>query len=121
MPSANDDRLAVDVRPLGGATVLTLAGELDHDTAEPLRAALEAARAGGGRRLLIDLSRLAFCDSTGLNVLLHGRLTAREAGGSLELIGLHRPVARMFHVTGADGLFPQHPDVEAALASHRHT
>ncbi|MFE9561514.1 STAS domain-containing protein [Streptomyces sp. NPDC006487] len=121
MPSADEDRFAVDVRPLDGATVLTLAGELDHDTAEPLRAALEAARASGGRRLLVDVSELAFCDSTGLNVLLHNRLAARETGGSLELIGLHRPVARMFHVTGADGLFPQHPDVQAALASHRRT
>ncbi len=121
MPSADEDRFAVDVRPLDGATVLTLAGELDHDTAEPLRAAFEAARASGGRRLLVDVSGLAFCDSTGLNVLLHNRLAARETGGSLELIGLHRPVARMFHVTGADGLFPQHPDVDAALASHRRT
>lgn len=119
MPSADDDRFAVDVRPLDGATVLTLAGELDHDTAEPLRTALEAARARGGRRLLVDVSGLEFCDSTGLNVLLHSRLAARENGGSLELIGLQRPVARMFRITGADGLFPQHPDVEAALASRR--
>ncbi|MCX5409334.1 STAS domain-containing protein [Streptomyces sp. NBC_00335] len=117
MPSEEDDRLAVDVRPLDGATVLTLAGELDHDTAEPLREALEAARADGGRRLLVDVTALAFCDSTGLNVLLHNRLAARETGGTLELIGLRKPVARMFHVTGADGLFPQHPDVQAALAS----
>ncbi|MCJ0869764.1 STAS domain-containing protein [Streptomyces sp. AP-93] len=121
MPSADEGRFAVDVRPLDGATVLTLAGELDHDTAEPLRAALEAARASGGRRLLVDVSGLAFCDSTGLNVLLRNRLAARETGGSLELIGLRRPVARMFHITGADGLFPQHPDVEAALSSHQRT
>ncbi|MET9857480.1 STAS domain-containing protein [Streptomyces sp. NPDC006450] len=119
MPSVDEDRFAVDVRPLDGATVLTLAGELDHDTADPLDAALEAARADGGRRLLVDVSGLAFCDSTGLNVLLHHRMATRESGGSLELIGLHRPISRMFHVTGAGGLFPQHPDVEAALASHR--
>lgn len=119
MPSADDERFAVHVRPLAEATVLTLAGELDHDTAEPLRAALETARADGGRRLLVDVSGLDFCDSTGLNVLLRNRLAARESGGSLELVGLHRPVARMFHITGADGLFPLHPDVDAALATHR--
>lgn len=118
MPTADDDRFAVEVRPVGGATVLALAGELDHDTAEPLREALEAARAGG-QRLLVDFSRLEFCDSTGLNVLLHNRLAVQEMGGSLELIGLHQPIERMFHITGADGLFPLHPDVEAALASHQ--
>lgn len=119
MPSATEERFTVDVRPLDGATVLTLTGELDHDTAEPLRAALEAARAHGERRLLVDLSALEFCDSTGLNVLLRNRLASRESGGSLELIGLHRPVARMFHITGADGLFPLHPDVDAALANQQ--
>lgn len=119
MPTADNDRFAVDVRPVGGATVLALAGELDHDTAEPLRAALEAARAAGRPRLLVDFSKLEFCDSTGLNVLLHNRLAVQESGGSLELIGLHQPIKRMFHITGADGLFPLHSDVEAALANQQ--
>ncbi|WP_371614334.1 STAS domain-containing protein [Streptomyces sp. NBC_00454] len=118
MATADDERFAVEVRPVEGATVLALAGELDHDTAEPLRAALEAAQAGGGQRLLVDFSGLEFCDSTGLNVLLHNRLAVQESGGSLELIGLHQPIERMLHITGAEGLFPLHPDVEAALASH---
>ncbi|MFD9303992.1 STAS domain-containing protein [Streptomyces sp. NPDC060048] len=119
MPTADDDRFAVEVRPVGGATILALAGELDHDTVEPLREALEAARAGGRQWLLVDFSRLEFCDSTGLNVLLHNRLAVQETGGSLELIGLHQPIERMFHITGADGLFPLHTDVESALASHQ--
>ncbi|MFD5143751.1 STAS domain-containing protein [Streptomyces sp. NPDC058401] len=117
MATTDDDRFAVEVRPVEGATVLALAGELDHDTAEPLRTALEAARAGGELRLLVDFSGLDFCDSTGLNLLLHSRLAVRESGGSLELIGLHQPITRMLHITGVDGLFPLHPDVDAALAS----
>ncbi|MFJ6793513.1 STAS domain-containing protein [Streptomyces sp. NPDC091268] len=120
MPTADEERFAVEVRPVAGATVLELAGELDHDTAEPLREALEAARAAGRQRLLIDFSRLDFCDSTGLNVLLHHRLAAQQAGGSLELIGLHEPIERMFRITGADGLFPLHADVATALARHQH-
>ncbi len=36
---------------------MALSGELDHDTAEPLRQALETAWQDGGR-LLVDLSRL---------------------------------------------------------------
>ncbi|CAM5303069.1 anti-sigma factor antagonist [Streptomyces avidinii] len=120
MPTADNDRFAVDVRPVGGATVLALAGELDHDTAEPLRAALELARAAGRPRLLVDFSRVDFCDSTGLNVLLHNRLAVQKTGGSLELIGLHQPIKRMFTITGADGLFPLHTDVEAALGDQQH-
>ncbi|WP_406179144.1 STAS domain-containing protein [Streptomyces sp. NBC_01006] len=118
MATANEERLTVGVKSVPGATVVTLSGELDHDTAEPLRQALETACQDGGR-LLVDLSRLDFCDSTGLNVLLHARLAVQEAGGSLELVGLHPPVERMFRITGADRFFQVHTDVEGALATAR--
>ncbi|MCX4632502.1 MULTISPECIES: STAS domain-containing protein [unclassified Streptomyces] len=120
MSTASGERFTVEAQSLPGATVLVMAGELDHDTAEPLRQALDATWQDGAR-LLVDLSRLDFCDSTGLNVLLHGRLVIRQAGGSLELVGLHPPVARMFHITGADRLFRVHTDMEAALAHPRPT
>lgn len=113
-------RFAVDVRAVDDVVVLALSGELDHDTAEPLRAALDAALSGGARRLLVDFSGVRFCDSTGLNVLLHSRLAVREVGGRLELAGLRRPVARMFRITGADEIFPVHTDVAHALADPRH-
>ncbi|MEV7723491.1 STAS domain-containing protein [Streptomyces sp. NPDC087917] len=116
MSKAIGERFVVEVEALPAATLLVLAGELDHDTADPLRQALDGAWQGGGR-LLVDVSRLDFCDSTGLNVLLRGRLAAGEGGGSLELVGLRQPVERMFHITGADRLFPLHADVESALAT----
>ncbi|MFD7031646.1 STAS domain-containing protein [Streptomyces sp. NPDC059917] len=112
------ERFSVEATHVEGAVVLTLSGELDHDTAGPLRAALEAALSGdGGSRLLIDCAGLGFCDSTGLNALLRARLAARETGARLELAGLRQPVARMFRTTGADGVFRVHDDLAAALAS----
>ncbi|GAA3257142.1 STAS domain-containing protein [Streptomyces lavendulae] len=114
VPEPEDGRFAVAVSRMDGVTVLTLAGELDHDTAAPLREALEAALAPGGR-MVVDMAGLDFCDSTGLNALLHARLSVQEAGGRLELAGLSGPVARMFRITGADGVFPVHTDVARAL------
>ncbi|MFD3694846.1 STAS domain-containing protein [Streptomyces sp. NPDC058646] len=114
VPGADSERFTVAVRTVDGAVVVELAGELDHDTAQPLRDVLESSVPAGGL-LLVDLTDLGFCDSTGLNVLLHGRLTAQEAGAGLELVGLHGSVARMFRITGADGVFPVHADVAAAL------
>ncbi|WP_190344545.1 STAS domain-containing protein [Streptomyces venezuelae] len=104
---------------LNAGTVLALSGELDHDTAAPLREVLEAVlgEAGpDGGRLLVDCARLRFCDSTGLNLLLRARQTAEDSGGVLELAGLQRPVARMFAITGADGVFTVHRDLAAAFA-----
>ncbi|MFJ3876358.1 STAS domain-containing protein [Streptomyces sp. NPDC090077] len=107
----------VEVRHVPGAVVLRLAGELDHDTAEPLRAALAAVPVEGGSRVLVDFSDVGFCDSTGLNILLQGRLAAERAGARIELVGLRRPVERLFRITGADGLFLVHADLAEALAA----
>ncbi|MFD7553819.1 STAS domain-containing protein [Streptomyces sp. NPDC059835] len=113
-------RFTVEVRHVPGATVLRLAGVLDHDTAEPLRDALEAVPVEDGTRVLVDFSDVGFCDSTGLNILLRGRLTAEQAGARIELVGLRRPVERMFRITGADEIFPVYADVEEALAGRPH-
>ncbi|MFE1409999.1 STAS domain-containing protein [Streptomyces sp. NPDC058746] len=114
--TAEGDRFTVEVGHVPGATVLTLVGELDHDTAQPLREALGAVQAEDGERLLVDFSGVAFCDSTGLNVLLQGRQEAERAGTTIEVVGLRRPVERMFRITGVDEIFTVHADVTAALA-----
>ncbi|MFI1471360.1 STAS domain-containing protein [Streptomyces wuyuanensis] len=114
--SANRGRLRVEVRTEGPSEVVTPAGELDHHTAELLRAPLEAALDQGRARLVVDCSHLEFCDSTGLNVLLGARLRAEAAGGGVHLAGMLPVVARVFEITGAEAVFTVHDSVEAALA-----
>ncbi|MCP3820670.1 STAS domain-containing protein [Streptomyces sp. A3M-1-3] len=114
-------RFTVRERAADGAVVLALAGELDHDTADPLREALADGLGVGADRILVDCAELRFCDSTGLNVLLRGRLAAQDSGIRLELAALQPPVARMFHITGADGVFRVHADLAEALADRRQT
>ncbi|MEU4133566.1 STAS domain-containing protein [Streptomyces wuyuanensis] len=114
--SANRGRLRVGVRTEGPSEVVTPAGELDHHTAELLRAPLEEALDQGRARLVVDCSHLEFCDSTGLNVLLGARLRAEAAGGGVHLAGMLPVVARVFEITGAEAVFTVHDSVEAALA-----
>lgn len=114
--STNRGRLRVEVRTEGRSEVVTAAGELDHHTAELLRAPLEEAIDQGRVRLVVDCSQLEFCDSTGLNVLLGARLKAEAAGGAVHLAGMLPVVARVFEITGADAVFTVHESLEAALA-----
>ncbi|MFF8278775.1 STAS domain-containing protein [Streptomyces lateritius] len=103
--------------PRPGVVVLSLTGELDHDTADALRSALR--QWSGAERILVDCHDLGFCDSTGLNVLLQARLHALEEGGRLELAGLRPPVARMFEITGARTVFRVYENVAEALTEQR--
>ncbi|MFD3944481.1 STAS domain-containing protein [Streptomyces sp. NPDC058579] len=113
--SAQPGRLRVEVRTVGASEVLTPVGELDHHTAEVLRAPLDRALEAGRSRLVVDCSRLDFCDSTGLNVLLGARLKADAAGGGVHLTGMRPMVARVFEITGADVVFTVHETLAAAL------
>ncbi|WP_327683553.1 STAS domain-containing protein [Streptomyces sp. NBC_00467] len=113
--SANRGRLQVEVRTEGRSEVVKPAGELDHHTADLLRAPLEEALARGRSRLVIDCSELEFCDSTGLNVLLAARLQADAAGGGVHLAGLLPVVARVLEITGAEAVFTVHESLDAAL------
>ncbi|MFF0064056.1 STAS domain-containing protein [Streptomyces sp. NPDC005279] len=114
--SANLGRLQVEVRTEGHSEVVKPAGELDHHTAELLRAPLDEALDQGRVRLVIDCSELEFCDSTGLNVLLGARLKAEAAGGGVHLAGMLPVVARVFEITGAEAVFTVHDSLEAALS-----
>ncbi|GAA1787589.1 STAS domain-containing protein [Planosporangium flavigriseum] len=92
---------------LNGGTVLRIHGELDISTAEQLRHAVAPHLAAGGR-LVLDLSRVTFCDSTGLAVLVgfHKRLAA--LGGGLELYAPVQRVQHLLMITGLNRVFPVH-------------
>lgn len=109
------DRLQVAVDRGGTAAVVTPVGELDHYTADLLREPLESCLAEGASKLVVDCSRLEFCDSTGLNVLLGARLKAEAAGGGVHLAGMRPTVARVFEITGAGAVFAVHETLDDAL------
>lgn len=114
--STSRGRLTVDVRHQGNSAVVSPEGELDHHTAEVLSGPLERVLADGCSRVVVDCSRLEFCDSTGLNLLLGARLKADAAGGGVHLAGMLPVVARVFEITGASAVFTVHDDLDAALA-----
>lgn len=113
--STSRGRLQVEVRRHGASAVVTPAGELDHHTAELLREPLEKCVEEGLVRLVVDCSKLEFCDSTGLNVLLGARLKAEAQGGAVHLAGMLPVVARVFEITGAEAVFIVHDSLGAAL------
>jgi anti-anti-sigma factor len=94
--------------------LLRLTGDLEHDTAPVLRGALARCDDAHSARILVDCTALAFCDSTGLNLLLGARAGAQARGAEIALVGLSPTVARVFEVTGAAALFPRYASVEEA-------
>ncbi|MEU9137965.1 STAS domain-containing protein [Streptomyces sp. NPDC048404] len=81
-------QLAVYRHDRGKRVLITLAGEIDLESAPLVRTALARCLNDGIRTIDIDLTPVTFCDCTGLNVFLHAAQRTTEAGGTLRL---HHP------------------------------
>ncbi len=110
-----DPGLAVTLRPdTSGPCLLSVSGELDYHTAPRLRAGLEEVPLDTGVGLIIDLSALTYCDSTGVSILVSAYHRAKSAGAALALAGMNSDIARVFRVIGLDQVFASYDSVEAA-------
>jgi anti-sigma B factor antagonist len=97
--------LNVSTASQGGHAVVTATGELDLYTAPRLQAALAGLLREQATRIVVDMSGVEFCDSTGMNVLLSAMKRLKEQGGALELAAPRPAVQRILQVTGLDTVF----------------
>jgi anti-anti-sigma factor len=93
------EQFSVVSTPLDDVTVLTLAGEIDLDTSVHVRQALEAVQAPGAR-VVVDLRRVDFIDSSGINVFIAAHRSLTEADGWLGLAGPAESVSRTLEIVG---------------------
>ena len=93
-------------------TVLTVTGDVDVDTAWRLREELTTVLAE--RDAEMDMSGVAFLDSTGLGVLVAGYRQARHSGHRMALAGAPQRVLDILDLTRLTTLFSLYSDVPAA-------
>jgi anti-sigma B factor antagonist len=109
--------LKVSSQSHGDQVVVTASGEIDLYTAPRLQGELAGVLGSAATaRIVVDLSGVEFCDSTGMNVLLSAMKRARERGGSLELAGPRPAVRKILQVTGLDSVFTVLDDAYAPVA-----
>jgi anti-sigma B factor antagonist len=111
--------LNVSSRSQGDHAVVIAAGEIDLYTAPRLHRELAAVIANSApeTRIVVDMSGVEFCDSTGMNVLLSCLRQARERGGELELAAPRPAVRKILQVTGLDAVFTINADPAVNLPS----
>ncbi|MCQ9184825.1 STAS domain-containing protein [Streptomyces sp. IBSBF 2953] len=99
--------------------VVEIVGDLDHGTAHELREHVAATALRPGQRLVLDLSRLEFCDSSGITALIAARNHAAAAGADVALAGVPDNTLRILRIVGLDQVFALHPDAQSAVDAHR--
>ncbi|KPI00422.1 ANTAR domain protein with unknown sensor [Actinobacteria bacterium OK074] len=97
--------LDITVRPAGDRTVVEVAGDIDIDMEQQLHSALREALARSATGVDLDLSKVGFCDCSGLNVLLRVRRLALADAKTLTVRSLGPAVGKLLDTTGTAGLF----------------
>jgi len=101
---------------IGGAPAVRLSGELNFENSPSLRAVLLRLAARKVSEMVLDLTDLAFMDTSGLATLIEARMTAHERGGRVILLGLQPLIAQVFEVARVNELFTLVQDEKEALA-----
>jgi anti-sigma B factor antagonist len=96
-------------------TVMTAGGRLTlgRET-QSFEAAVAELLAKGERKLVLDLTDLAYVDSAGLGVLLAAASQIKQSGGDLRVAAVGAKVMQVLKMTRTDSVLSIHPDVATA-------
>lgn len=97
--------------------VLAITGQIDYHSAPGIRAQAIALISEGRRHLVLDLSQVGFCDTSGLNAFLNIWQCAKAADGSFVLTAIPDRLERLIHSTGLCEVLPTHTTTDDALAA----
>jgi anti-sigma B factor antagonist len=114
--AGSHDAPVAGVEERENAVLVRLAGELDLYNAHVVREALLTATARSPERLIVDLSEVAFVDSTALGVLIEARSSLPNKRGFL-LLAPGLETRRALEISGLDKHFAVHGSLDEALAA----
>ncbi|GIH92216.1 anti-sigma factor antagonist [Planobispora siamensis] len=109
---------AIDLDRSARCAVVHITGPLDMTTSLILRIVLEPLwDAVDEGCLILDLTAMTFCDSTGVAALIEAFKESREHGTQILLAAASSSLLRMLHTMGLIALFETHSTLEEALAA----
>ncbi|UXX97880.1 STAS domain-containing protein [Streptomyces sp. AD2-2] len=109
--------LVIRTRTTPAGVVIDLAGELDYDSSSEVRELLSGLALQDGQQLVVDLTGVTFCDSSGITALLAARNHALAARATIALAAVPAHISRIFQMIGLDRVFPTHATAQEAEAA----
>jgi anti-sigma B factor antagonist len=107
--------LTIGVDERDSLAVVALDGELDLATAPALATAIDEQVGQGRVNIVLDLTKLSFCDSAGLRVFVRYRRQLEEAGGRFVVAAPTPMVRRVLEISGLAEMFGSYATVEEGV------
>ena len=103
------------LKPTESVAVVDLEGEVDIYSAPQFKEALFQGITEGAQRIIVDLAKVTFIDSSGLSVLVSGAKRVRSNNGTLDIVCCDDNITRILEITGLDRIFGIYLTREEAL------
>jgi anti-anti-sigma factor len=104
-----------EVTKNGSSAVLTLKErKLDMSVSPELKGEFILLCRPTLKSLIVDLSSVEFCDSSGLSALLIADRQMRQHSGEVKLVGVHKKVMALLKISQLDKVFPVFDSVAKA-------
>jgi anti-sigma B factor antagonist len=94
--------LALQTTRNDGRATVAARGSIDLHSSDELREQLIELVDSGIREIVVDLTAVDFCDSSGLNVLVRAYKHARAKDATLTVTGAYGRVENVLRTTGLD-------------------
>jgi len=109
--------MQITERQINDIQILELAGRFDTATANSVLQHIDSATAQPPAKVVVNLEKVSFVDSTGLSTLVQGTKQSRMQNGDLYICGLQQPVRIIFELTRLDKFFEIFPAEEDAITA----
>lgn len=97
--------IKIAVQEQTGWIVVSIEGEIDLHTSPEIRRELAGHAKAKKAKVLIDLAKVTYIDSSGLATFIEAMQKLRKGGGEIALAGLSETVRHVFEVARLDSVF----------------
>lgn len=109
--------MAVRIENKNGLAVCYVDGEIDINTSPGIKKSFDKLIASKAPRIVINLSKVTYVDSSGLATLVEILKNMRSYGGKLRLTNLSAKVKSLFEITKLEKLFEIMADEQDAIST----
>ena len=108
--------MKIQIKSSSEADKVVLQGEVDFQTAADLRQELQKLTARRSPKILIDLKKVSYIDSSGLAAFVGVFQSTKSYGGKIAFFNLSEGVRDIFRISKLDSVFPLATNEKEALS-----
>lgn len=110
--------MVIHTRHYHDVAILSVDGRLDSVSGPHFEQAVNEQIGAGYSRLVADLKKVAYLNSTGIKVLTKATQQTRQHGGDFRIANARAYVKHALHLAGVDSIIKMYPNVVGATASY---